>query len=118
VHDTIRCGRRAHTCVAPNRPVWAPAVPVLRRGRLRPGVRGRLVREFAESDYCFGVGPLTLNVERIDWDHPVPYEGDTWLEVEGVVVDRAGREGPRREVLVRAARLPLRPPRRRPHLRP
>ena len=54
----------------------------------------------------------------IDWEHPVPYEGDTWLEVEGMVIDPSGREGARRQVLVRAGRLPLRPPRRRTRLRP
>ena len=60
------------------------------------------VHEFAEADYCYGVGTLTLRVDRIDWDRPVPYEGDTWLEVEGIVVDRTGREGARRQVLVSA----------------
>ena len=48
----------------------------------------------------------------------MPYEGDTWLEVEGTIIDPSGREGARRQVLVRARRLPLRPPRRRTRLRP
>jgi hypothetical protein len=76
------------------------------------------VRSFAESDYCYGVGTLTMKLHRIEWDRPVPYEGDTWLVVEGVVIDRSGHEGARRQVLVRARRLPLRRPRRRPRLRP
>jgi hypothetical protein len=76
------------------------------------------VQVFAESDYCYGIGPLALRVNRVEWTKPVPYEGDTWLEVEGVVIDQAGREGPRRQVLVRADRLPAPPPRKRPRLRP
>ena len=76
------------------------------------------MHEFAESDYCYGVGPLTLKVDRVAWDRPVPYEGDTWLEVEGLVIDASGHEGARRLVLVRARRLPARPQRKRPRLRP
>nr|BFE67165.1 hypothetical protein GCM10020092_004660 [Actinoplanes digitatis] len=57
---------------------------------------------FAEADYCYGIGPLTLRVDRIEWAKPIPYEGDTWLEVEGIVIDPAGRERARRQVLVRA----------------
>jgi hypothetical protein len=98
--------------------VWAPVAPVIRLGRIQPGVPRWPVHEFAESDYCFGIGALTMKVDRIDWERPVPYEGDTWLEVEGTIIDPSGREGPRRQVLVRARRLPLRPPRRRTRLRP
>jgi len=93
-------------------------MPVIRLGRIQPGVPRWLVHEFAETDYCYGVGPLRMRVDRIDWERPVPIEGDTWLEVEGTVVDLAGREGARRQVLVRAGQLPLRPRRRRPRLRP
>jgi hypothetical protein len=91
---------------------------VIRLGRLQAGVPRGPVHEFAEDDYCFGIGALTMMVDRIDWERPVPYEGDTWLEVEGTIIDQSGREGPRRQVLVRARRLPLRPPRRRTRLRP
>ena len=73
---------------------------------------------FAECDYCYGIGPLALKVDRVEWHKPVPYEGDTWLEVEGVVIDQAGREGARRQVLVRASGLPEPPTRKRPRLRP
>ncbi|GAB1643653.1 hypothetical protein KRMM14A1259_40760 [Krasilnikovia sp. MM14-A1259] len=73
---------------------------------------------FAETDYCYGQGPLTLKVDRVEWAKPVPHDGDTWLEVEGVVIDPAGREGARRQVLVRALRLPAPPARKRPRLRP
>jgi hypothetical protein len=76
------------------------------------------VQAFDEADYCYGLGTLTMKLDRIDWDRPVPYEGDLWLEVEGVVIDRSGHPGARRQVLVRARRLPLRRPRRRPRLRP
>jgi hypothetical protein len=109
--EAIRCRRREHPRVC------ASAAPVLRDGRIQVGVPRWSVYAFAEADYCYGIGTLTLRLERIDWDHPVPYEGDIWLEVQGRVIDRTGQEGPRRTVLVRAARLPLRPPRRRPRLR-
>jgi hypothetical protein len=95
--------------------MWAP---MIRDGRIRLGVPHRLVHEFAETDYCYGVGPLTMKVDRVCWDHPVPHEGDTWLEVQGTVIDPAGRESEHRQVLVRAGRLPGPPPRRRPRLRP
>ena len=98
--------------------VWACADPILRDGRLQPGVPRWVVHEFAEADYCYGVGTLTMRLDRIDWDRPVPHEGDTWLEVEGVVIDCRGQARARRQVLVRAQRLPLRQPRRRPRLRP
>jgi hypothetical protein len=110
--ESVRCGRRAQPRV------WAPAAPVLRRGRLQVGVPRWLVHSFAETDYCYGIGTLTMKLHRIEWDRPVRYEGDTWLEVEGVIIHRTGHEGPRRQVLVRAGRLPLRKPRRRPRLRP
>jgi hypothetical protein len=106
--EAVRCCRR----VRPR--AWASPEPVFRNGRIQLGAPRWAVHAFAERDYCFGVGTLTMKVDRIDWDHPVPYEGDTWLEVQGPVIDRTGHEGARRTVLVRASRLPLRPPRGRP----
>jgi hypothetical protein len=116
--DYVRCGRRRGAGAAPGRKVWALAAPIIRRGRIQLGVPEWPVHEFAETDYCYGVGPLTLKVDRVEWDRPVPHEGDTWLEVEGLVIDAAGREGARRQFLVRAQRLPAPPPRKRPRLRP
>ena len=110
--EAVGCRRRAHPRA------WASAAPVFRDGRMQLGVPRWLVQDFAETDYCYGIGTLTMKIDRIGWDQPVPYEGDTWLEVQGTVIDRAGREGARRTVLVRASLLPLRPPRRRPRLRP
>jgi hypothetical protein len=118
VSEAVRCGRQAYAGARPDRWVRVSDVPVIRDGRLQLGVPRGPLHEFDEEDYCYGIGPLTLRVDRIGWDRPVPYEGDLWLEVEGVVVDPAGHEGPRRLVLVRAGRLPVRPPRKRPRLRP
>lgn len=115
--DYVRCGRRRPAGTAPGRKVWALAAPIIRRGRIQSGAPGWPVHEFDETDYCYGIGPLTLKVDRIGWDRPVPYEGDTWLEVEGIVIDPAGHEGGRRQVLVRAQRLPAPLPRKRPRLR-
>ena len=73
--------------------------------------------EFAESDYCYGIGPIRLRLERVNWAQPIPHEGDYWLGVRGVVIDRSGREGAVREMLIRAARVPVPPACKRPRLR-
>ncbi|RZU50772.1 hypothetical protein EV385_2555 [Krasilnikovia cinnamomea] len=98
--------------------MWTRSAPIIRGGRLRAAVPSRPVQVFAETDYCYGQGPLILKVDRVEWAKPVPHDGDTWLEVEGVVIDPAGREGARRQVLVRAQRMPVPPARKRPRLRP
>jgi hypothetical protein len=67
--ESVRCGRRAQPRV------WAPAAPVLRRGRLQVGVPRWPVHSFAETDYCYGIGTLTMKLHRIEWDRPVRYEG-------------------------------------------
>jgi hypothetical protein len=112
--DHVHCGRRRRDGV-PAGHTWAP---IIQDGRIRLGLPGRMVQQFAESDYCYGVGPLTMKVDRVSWHHPVPHDGDTWLEVDGTVIDPVGHESERRHVLVRAARLPGPPPRRRPRSRP
>jgi hypothetical protein len=75
------------------------------------------VYEFAESDYCYGVGPIRLRLVRVDLHRLIPHDGDTWVGVRGVVVDRAGREGAVREMLIRAGRVPVPPASKRPRLR-
>jgi hypothetical protein len=71
------------------------------------------VAVFAEADYCYGTGPLTMRVEQIDRAAPVWYDGEKWYRVDGVEIDRSGNEFGRRQVLVRGSRLPasLAPPR-------
>jgi hypothetical protein len=64
------------------------------------------VLTLAESDYQYGVGPLTLRVEQIDRSHPMPYEGEDWFPVEGVQIGPSGRYLGRRQVVVRGSRLP------------
>ncbi|GGL05685.1 hypothetical protein [Mangrovihabitans endophyticus] len=113
VSDAVRCARR-HRVAGP----WSASAPIIREGRLHRGVPRGAVRRFAETDYCYGVGPLTLLVRHVQWDKPVPIDGDLWLEVEGVVIDPAGRTGAHRQVLVRAGQLPAPPPPKRPRLRP
>jgi hypothetical protein len=61
---------------------------------------------FAEADYRYGVGRLTLRVERIDRGHPVEYDGELWLWVEGVQLGHNGVEVGRRRVLIRLRCLP------------
>jgi hypothetical protein len=90
----------------------------MRAGRLQVSVAGLPVQVFDETDYCYGIGPLALRLHRIGWERPVPLEGDTWLEVEGRIIDHGtGRPGKSREVLVRACKLPEQPARLRPRLR-
>jgi hypothetical protein len=63
-------------------------------------------RVFAEADYCYGIGPLTLRADHIDWANPVQYDQDTWYYVVGVESTASGIELGRRRVLVRGRRLP------------
>jgi hypothetical protein len=73
------------------------------------GVRRRPVWTFAEADYRFGVGPLLMTVDHVDWTAPMQQDGEVWYEVTGTEIATDGRVvGPRR-TMVRAARLaPLR----------
>ena len=65
-------------------------------------------RVFAEADYCYGIGSLTLRADHIDWANPVQYDQDTWYYVVGVESTASGIELGRRRVLVRGRRLPAR----------
>ena len=60
----------------------------------------------AEPDYLDGVGPLALRIDRIDRSRVVRYDGDLWYRVAGVEIGYNGAEIRRREVHVRAGRLP------------
>ena len=71
------------------------------------------VSHFVESDYCYGTGPLTMRVERIDWTKPVQYDGESWYEVDGIEVTADGRDVGRRQALVRGRRLAALPRNRR-----
>jgi hypothetical protein len=71
------------------------------------------VSRFAEADYCYGVGPLTIRIERIDWAAPVLYDGENWYEVHGVEIGMNGTVVGRRQALVRGRRLPPPPVGRR-----
>ncbi|HET6533072.1 MAG TPA: hypothetical protein VFH03_20985 [Actinoplanes sp.] len=63
------------------------------------------VSTFAEPDYRFGVGPLIMRVERVDWANPVFSDGENWFEVDGMELAADGREIRRRQALVRGRRL-------------
>ena len=69
-----------------------------------PASPGNVIR-LNEPDYCYGRGPLTIRLDRIDRAHPVHYDGDIWFSVEGVQLGSNGAELGRREVLVRGSRL-------------
>lgn len=68
------------------------------------------VSQFGEADYCYGIGPLRIRVERIDWAAPVLYDGENWYEVDGVEIGPTGMVIGRRTALIRGRRLPPPPP--------
>src|ERR1044072_8602698 len=71
------------------------------------------ITEFAESDYCYGTGPLLLRVEHIDWNRPVLYDNENFYQVDGIEITSDGREIGRRQALVRGRRLAVNRQRRR-----
>lgn len=68
------------------------------------------VSTFAENDYRFGLGPLRMRVEAVDWSIPQDHDGDRWYEVDGIEMTEDGREVQRRQALVKATRLSRPPP--------
>ncbi|PRX20365.1 hypothetical protein CLV67_108163 [Actinoplanes italicus] len=112
VTELVRCHRQQR----PARPPQARA-PHVRDNRLRPSGPAWPVYEFAESDYCYGIGPIRLRLEWVNWSQPIPHEGDYWLGVRGVVIDQYGQDGAVREMLIRAACVPVPPANKRPRLR-
>ncbi len=115
--DFVRCARGRHAGHAPGSPVPVPTALVFRRGRLLPRLPRWPAHEFAESDYRWGKGTLRLRLVHVEWSRVVACEGDTWLETVGVVIDAAGREGARRQYLIRAECIPAPLGRKRPRLR-
>ena len=72
------------------------------------------ILRIAETDYCYGNGPLTLRITRMGAD-PADYPALEWLGLTGVELGPDGAEGPLRHVLVRATvvrdiRVPGAPP--------
>jgi hypothetical protein len=61
---------------------------------------------FAEADYMYGVGPLTLRIEVVDHARPVSYDRDIWLQVDGVQLDYRGADIGHRSALIRRRCLP------------
>jgi hypothetical protein len=64
------------------------------------------VRRFDEADYCYGVGSLSIRIERVDWANPQTRDGENWYQVYGMEISDDGREIGRRQALVRGRRLP------------
>ncbi|WP_203857774.1 hypothetical protein [Plantactinospora mayteni] len=60
--------------------------------------------QFAESDYCYGTGPLVLRVTGVGADLG-RYPQLEWLSLRGVELRRDGSAGPERQVLVRTSAL-------------
>ncbi|MEV0899729.1 hypothetical protein [Actinoplanes sp. NPDC049802] len=110
--ELVRCRRRQRPAGLPR-----PRAPRVRDNRLQPSGPAWPVYEFAESDYCYGIGPIRVRLVRVNRARPIPHEGDVWLGVRAIVIDRFGREGAVREMLVRAGSVPVPPACKRPRLR-
>lgn len=98
-------------------PAPVPTALVFRGGRLLPRRPRWSAHEFAEGDYRWGKGTLRLRLVHVEWSTVFTCQGDAWLETEGVVIDSAGREGDRRQYLIRAECIPAPLARKRPRLR-
>ncbi|HEX9998866.1 MAG TPA: hypothetical protein VGB74_00295 [Actinoplanes sp.] len=109
--ETVRCARRRH---AADR---SPTALLLRGGRLRPRLPRWTAHEFAEADYRWGRGTIRLRLVKVEYSRVVAHEGGAWREAEAVEIDSAGREGDRRQYLIRAERVPAPVARKRPRLR-
>ncbi|MDR7273483.1 hypothetical protein [Catenuloplanes atrovinosus] len=59
------------------------------------------ILRIAQTDYCYGNGPLTLRITRLGAD-PAAYPALEWLGLTGVELTPDGAEGDVRHVLVRA----------------
>jgi hypothetical protein len=67
---------------------------------------GAVILDLLDVDYCYGVGPLKIKVTRINYQDPVPHDGDLFYWVEGTEIGWRGHELGHREVLVRGRCLP------------
>ena len=94
-----------------------PTAVIFRRGRLRPSLPRWPAYEFAESDYRHGSGTVRLRIVHVDWEHEIVRDGATWLEADADVIDSAGLRAGRRQILIRAERVPAPLARKRPRLR-
>ncbi|GIF25176.1 hypothetical protein BJ973_007428 [Actinoplanes tereljensis] len=94
-----------------------PTALIFRGGRLLPRQPRWPAQEFAESDYRHGSGSLRLRIVHIEWAGSVVRDGTTWLEAEAEELDAAGHSAGRRQVFIRAERLPAPLARKRPRLR-
>ncbi|GAA2644358.1 hypothetical protein GCM10010399_92850 [Dactylosporangium fulvum] len=65
-----------------------------------------------EADYRYGSGPLRMRIEVIDHAGRLHLDGEFWLPVHGTRLRFDGVEAGTVQLLVRAARLPERPPAR------
>ncbi|WP_203818520.1 hypothetical protein [Paractinoplanes ferrugineus] len=94
-----------------------PTALIFRGGRLLARQPRWATQEFAESDYRDGSGSLRLRIVHVEWASSVVRDGAVWLEAEAEEIDSAGHAAGRRQVLIRAERLPAPLARKRPRLR-
>jgi hypothetical protein len=97
--------------------VPVPTALIFRGGRLLPRQPRWPAQEFAASDYHDGAGSLRLRIVHVEWASSVVRDGSTWLEAEADEIDAAGHSSGRRQILIRAERLPAPLARKRPRLR-
>jgi hypothetical protein len=97
--------------------VPVPTALIFRGGRLAPSLPRWPAHEFAESDYRHGSGTIRLRIVHIAWERSIIRDGATWLLAEAIELDATGLRAGRRQILIRAERLPAPLARKRPRLR-
>jgi hypothetical protein len=115
--DLLRCVRGRGAGQLPGPPVPVPTALIFRGGRLETRLPRWPAHEFAESDYRHGSGTLRLRIVHVAWERSVIRDGATWLHAESVELTEAGLWAGRRQILIRAERLPAPLARKRPRLR-
>ena len=115
--DLLRCARGRGAGPLSGPPVPDPTALIFRGGRIEPRLPRWPAHEFAESDYRHGSGTLRLRIVHVAWERAVVREGAIWLQADAVELDEAGLRAGRRQILIRAERLPAPLARKRPRLR-
>lgn len=94
-----------------------PTALTFRGGRLLERLPRWPDHEFAESDYRHGNGTLRLRIVCVEWEIAIVRDGSTWLATDAIEIDSAGNPIGRRQIFIRAERLPAPLARKRPRLR-
>ena len=115
--DLVSCARGRRAGLVPGPPVPVPTALTFRGGRLLESLPRWPEHEFAESDYRHGSGTLRLRIVHVEWEIAIVRDGSTWLATDAIEITTAGHRVGRRQIFIRAERLPAPLARKRPRLR-